>query len=44
MMVLRRVRGEPWQGDQEDEHETNHEDPELERRVSSKSDAPETVL
>jgi hypothetical protein len=44
MLVLRRVRGKPWHGDQEDQHETNHEDPELERRVPSQSDALEALL
>jgi hypothetical protein len=41
---LRRVRGKPRHGDREDEHETNHEDPELEHQASSDSDALEALL
>jgi hypothetical protein len=44
MLVSRRVCGKPRHGDQEDEHNTNHEDPELDRRVPSKSDALEALL
>jgi len=42
--VLRRVRGKPRPGDQEDEDDPNHEDPELERQVPSQSDALEASL
>jgi hypothetical protein len=42
--VLRHVRGKPRPGDQEDEDDPDHEDPELERRVPSKSDALEALF
>jgi hypothetical protein len=44
MMLLRQVRRKPRQRDQQDEQEAYDEDPELERRVPSNSDALEAVL